>query len=104
MENNVPSTRGIAQQLLTLSADPESQVYIAQEAGCLSGLIGYLDSQDEVVIRLSVNALVHLSSHPKNKKTLTNYPGLLQKLVSLSSTQLRGRYDHDTDEEISVLG
>ena len=64
---DVPNSRAIAKQLLTLSQDPDNQPFIVQEQGCLAGLVQYSAHVDTDVVLMATRALQFLSSHPQNK-------------------------------------
>lgn len=75
--------KSVALQLRKLASDPDNQVYIVNEKGCMKGLMGFLDNRDPEVICISLQALQFLSSHPLNKEPLSKVEGLLPKLVNL---------------------
>lgn len=79
---DVPSSRAIAEQLLTLSKDPENQPFIVEEQGCLAGLVQYTQHDDVEVVLISTRALQLLSSHPSNAETMRKFPSLVENLLS----------------------
>ena len=80
---DVPNSRAIAKQLLTLAQDPDNQPFIAQEAGCMAGLVSYLEHEDVDVILMSARTLQFLASHPSNKKTMRDFNSLVPNLVKI---------------------
>mmetsp|Transcript_12688 Transcript_12688/g.20514 ORF Transcript_12688/g.20514 Transcript_12688/m.20514 type:complete len:298 (-) Transcript_12688:974-1867(-) len=82
---DVPNSRAIAKQLLTLSQDPDNQPFIVQEQGCLAGLVQYTQHQDIDVVLMATRALQFLSSHPQNKSVMRDFPGLVGNLTTALS-------------------
>jgi len=74
----------IAVQLRTLASDPTSQKFMCSDPACISGLMTFLDSKDDEVLTISLQALHFLSSHPANREALSKQPGLLVKLVNMT--------------------
>lgn len=74
----------VALQLRTLASDPDNQTYIVREKGCMKGLMGFLDSPNDEVKIISLQALKFLSSHPSNKELLAKDTTLLGKLINFS--------------------
>jgi len=81
----VPNSRAIAKQLLSLSKEPDNQPFIVQEEGCLAGLVQYTQHDDIEVVLISTRALQFLSSHPANKATMKEFPNLVSNLLSAVS-------------------
>jgi len=77
----------IAQQLRKLASDVDSQTFICQEKECMKGLLNFLDSSDDEVLVVSLQALQFLSTHPANQPILSEQPGLLLKLATLSDRE-----------------
>jgi len=82
---DVPSSRAIAKQLLTLAQDADNQPFIVQEKGCLAGLIQYTLHDDVDVVLMSLRALEFLASHPSNKETMRDFPDLVSNVVRIFS-------------------
>ena len=77
--------RAIAVQLRKLASDPVSQTFICAESGCMSGLMALLQAPADVeVLTISMQALLFLAQHPKNKEPLTRQPALLLRLTALA--------------------
>ncbi|GBG34752.1 Armadillo repeat-containing protein 1 [Hondaea fermentalgiana] len=83
---DVPNSRAIAKQLLTLAQDPDNQPFIVQEQGCLAGLVQYVQHEDIDVVLIATRALQFLSSHPKNKTAMREFPALVEN-VKLAKTR-----------------
>ena len=77
---DAPNSRAIARQLLELAQDPDNQPFIAQEKGCLAGLVGYVVHPDADVALMASRTLEFLASHPQNKRSMREFPGLLDAL------------------------
>src|SRR4051794_7392699 len=77
---DAPNSKAIVAQLLRLSQEPENQPIVAQEKGCLAGLVDYLRHLDTEVVLMAARTLEFLSSHPQNKKIMKELPGLLDTL------------------------
>jgi len=77
---DVPNSRAIVKQLLTLSQDPDNQPFIVQERGCLAGLVQYVLHEDLDVVLMATRALQFLSSHPENKSTMREFLDLVDNL------------------------
>lgn len=83
------SQLAVAQQLRTLASDPDNQTFIVNEKECMNGLLQFLDSADNEVVIVSLQALQFLSTSPSNQATLAAYPGLLIKLTNLTDSEDR---------------
>lgn len=83
----VPSTTGIVRQLLTLASDPENQVFIVQEEGCVAGLVGYLRNRDENVVCMATQALQFLTSNRQNREELLKFKSLIPNLSELTTSK-----------------
>ena len=70
----------IADQLLTLSSDKDSQPIIARDDGCLRALISFITTP---VALTALSALSNLASHPDNYSLLRSEDDLMQSLRSL---------------------
>lgn len=79
---DVPNSRAIAKQLLTLAKDPDNQPFIVQEQGCLAGLVQYTQHDDIEVVLIATRAIQFLSSHPDNKNKMSEFPSLVKNLFS----------------------
>lgn len=77
---DIPNSRAIAKQLLTLSQDPDNQPFIVQEQGCLAGLVQYTQHEDIDVVLVATRALQFLSSHSKNKTIMREFPDLVDNV------------------------
>ena len=78
--------KAIALQLRKLASDPASQQFICQEPTCMQGLITLLNTNattDPDTLTVALQALAFLASHPKNRDSLTQQPGLIVRLVAI---------------------
>ena len=78
--------KAIALQLRKLASDPASQQFICQEPTCMQGLISLLSTSTAAepdTLTIALQALAFLASHPKNRDSLTQQPGLIVRLVAI---------------------
>ena len=78
--------KAIALQLRKLASDPASQQFICQEPTCMQGLIALLATKpasEPDTLTIALQALAFLASHPKNRDSLTQQPGLIVRLVAI---------------------
>ena len=80
------STNQIVQRLLILASDPDNQLFITKEKGCLTGLTSYLVDDDAEVVKKAVEAISLLSSNKKARRTLAEHEGLVKNLTTLISS------------------
>eukprot|EP00741_Cyanophora_paradoxa_P003305 tig00000692_g3212.t1 len=76
----------IVEQFRILSVDVENQPYIAREAGCVAGLVGFLANTEEKVVDSALETLVNLSSHADNTQILAEEPDLVTRLKSIADS------------------
>jgi len=101
---DVPNTRAITKQLLELSQETANQPFIVQEPGCLQGLVTYSQHSDHDVVVMAVRTMQFLSSHPQNKKPMREFPGLVDKLTSVSLTCTDNRAKDFSAQALINLG
>ena len=63
--------------------NPDNQTFIVQEAGCMAGLVSYLEHEDIDVVLMSARTLQFLASHPNNKKAMRDFQSLVPTLVKI---------------------
>jgi len=77
------SIRNVAVQLRSLSADTENQPIIAREEGCMAALVGFIEGNDPEIVKIAVEAILDLTSHPDNAEVLKSERGLVPALKAL---------------------
>ncbi|GJQ14948.1 hypothetical protein GpartN1_g6739.t1 [Galdieria partita] len=77
------SIRNVAVQLRSLSADTENQPIIAREEGCMAALVGFIEGNDPEIVRIAVEAILDLTSHPDNSEVMKSERGLVPALKAL---------------------
>ncbi|EME27664.1 hypothetical protein Gasu2_18060 [Galdieria sulphuraria] len=77
------SIRNVAVQLRSLSADTENQPIIAREEGCMAALVGFIEGNDSEIVRIAVEAILDLTSHPDNAEVMKSERGLVSALKAL---------------------
>lgn len=70
--------------LLDPSPPSPSSLHVAQDQGCLPGLVLFLDDQDEKVVLTSLQALSYLAEEQANCPVMKNEIGLTESLKIIS--------------------
>lgn len=71
-------------KLRQLAAEPDNQLYIAREHGCISGVIAFLSPGSDIrVMLLAAQTVLFLSSHPSNRQLLLSMKPLIDNLTQL---------------------
>lgn len=83
----IPSTRGIVKQLLRLASDPENHSYIFKEAGCISGLVGYLKNDDDDIVCMAAQAIQFLSVNRSNRPKILKFKSVVPSLTALTTSK-----------------
>eukprot|EP00474_Spongospora_subterranea_P008761 CRZ09219.1 hypothetical protein [Spongospora subterranea] len=74
----------IALKLRQLATEPDNQLYIAREQGCIGGLINFLSAGNDLsVMLLAAQTVLFLSSHPSNRTLLLSMKQLVSNLTEL---------------------
>ncbi|XP_069462856.1 armadillo repeat-containing protein 1-like isoform X2 [Ambystoma mexicanum] len=75
----------VVNHLRDLASDPQNREAIVKDAGCLPGLILFLDNSDSCVLRSALQALSYLSECPSNREAMKNELGMMVSLENLSN-------------------
>lgn len=102
---DIPNSRALVKQILTLAQDVDNQPFIAQgkatsftsnifftltiEEGCLSGLCNYLKHEENDVVLMASRSIQFLSSHPLAREPLKTFPNMVTTLMDVYKTENR---------------
>mmetsp|Transcript_35913 Transcript_35913/g.44572 ORF Transcript_35913/g.44572 Transcript_35913/m.44572 type:complete len:232 (-) Transcript_35913:2324-3019(-) len=94
---DIPNSRALVKQILTLAQDVDNQPFIVQEEGCLAGLCSYMNHEDVDVVLMATRAIDFLSSHPLAKEPIKEFPNLVSTLKSVHE----GAHSHPKAKEFT---
>ncbi|XP_062871916.1 armadillo repeat containing 1, like [Trichomycterus rosablanca] len=73
----------VVTQLRDLASEPQNRETIAQDEGCLPGLVLFLDHKDSQVVFTTLQTLRYLAESPKNVSAMKNELGMMVSLELL---------------------
>jgi hypothetical protein len=96
--------RVVIAKLLLLAQDPQNQTIVARDEGCMMGLVASVVHADPEIVIIASRTLQFLSGHPQNKKSMKDFPNLVENLLQTYSTTANDKIKEFCFETLDNLG